>query len=346
MPSPTLTTMTAEFLNASNAVVGSPTVLNLRTNTLLEDLGTWKTHTLTTPAAPTGSTQLRLSFMALNMVDNDGDASEGGVPRDQVFNVDYFTLKDSAFPTVDRLSGDGSSPNGNGNLNTPGSPSGWELTESPSGTDTASVINFAHHPGVTPTGQGLWLRSFQGGEIPVDSVLTQKIDAVPGGNYSFSAWSRWEGGYSGGVTTLDATSPSGAIESPTETTLEMAFLDGLGVEDCPTLGPGSADPANEPQYLRKSTLNGTARRAVSVQVTAGARQMLANIDAGGTLGNQSAFFDEFSLIGPARLRRISTPTAKWTDSTSSRGRKAMESPSMQPKPKGTPLATAPSIAPI
>ena len=59
-----------------------------------------------------------------------------------------------------------------------------------------------------------------------NGVLSQTVSATAGDQYQFSGWSLFEANYSGGVDTLNYTSPLGAVASPTVTTdLIMEFLD-------------------------------------------------------------------------------------------------------------------------
>src|SRR6185436_10381957 len=108
--------------------------------------------------------------------------------------------------------------NSNGNLNIPGVPVGWEVSEGPQGMETVSgqlqnansvdFISFANRLSNTPnpnpappfatlpTGkQGLWLRGYVNEtqfepDLPdVFGNASQKVAAVAGRDYTFSAWS-------------------------------------------------------------------------------------------------------------------------------------------------------------
>jgi hypothetical protein len=312
VPSPTNTNITLSFLNASNMVIGTPTVYDLRTNTPIETAlaGEWFTHTVTTPHSG-GAAKLRIEFNALNMVDNDGDSALGDPPRDQLFKLDYFTLKRQG-SGIDLIAGNdpGAENPQNGHLNLPGPPANWNLVEKfsdPGNTtpvNSASVIHFAHHDTVAqPSGQGLWLRSFAGfndgggSPRPVDAIMTQTAAATVGGMYSFSAWTAWEAGFSGDTSLFPT--------SPTDVQMTMEFLDSSnGVIGSPVVLDlfdagmrADADGGNiEPEDWQQFTINGTAPAgAVNVRVGVAGLEMILS----GASGPQSAFFDEFSLEGPA-----------------------------------------------
>jgi hypothetical protein len=285
-------------------VLGSPIVYDLRTNTPLETAlnNEWFTHTITTPNS-SGAAKLRIEFNALNMVDNDG--GPGDPPRDQNFKLDYFTLKRQG-SGIDLIGGnDPGAPNPqNGHLNIPGPPADWNLVErfsdlgNTTPVNSAAVIYFAHHDTVAqPSGQGLWLRAFAGGTTPtpVDAIMSQTVAATVGGMYSFSAWTAWETGYSGDETFMPGTM--------TDTYMKMEFLDSSNgligspvVLDLYAAGMRNDDGGNiEPEDWQQFTINGTAPAgAASVRVSVAGEKMVNS----GT-DPQSAFFDEFSLQGPA-----------------------------------------------
>jgi hypothetical protein len=279
VPSQTVTTMELAFLNASDVVIGSPVLLDLETVQTGDNA--WHQHTLV-GVAPAGTARARITAAARNMQFNVD-------PQSAFF--DNFSLTGSNAPGTEKLI--------NGALNLPELPAGaWVLTEAPAGADTLGIIGFAAHSG----SNGVWLKAFAGNldRGPVDAILTQTVPGVAGGNYTFSGWSKWEGGYSGGVTTLDAGSPHGAIPSPTDTTLELAFLNASNAVIGTPIELDLRTVQQNDNTWRQHTLQGTAPAGtVSVRVTASALDMLANIDVGGGLGNQSAFFDDFSLQGPA-----------------------------------------------
>ena len=109
---------------------------------------------------------------------------------------------------------------------------GWSLLETDdtgASTNSGEAREFADR---SNGGLGIWLRPWVGGSADpsplVNMVLSQTVPATAGEGYSFEGWSRWEANYAGGVATLDASSPHGAIPSPTRTEMELAFLDTSG----------------------------------------------------------------------------------------------------------------------
>jgi hypothetical protein len=190
---------------------------------------------------------------------------------------------------------------GNPGLNDSGTdPFPWDLVESPSPQNTAELQGFAHRP--PGTGFGLWLRAFEGlffgnNNEPTGATLTQQVSFVgtPAPAYEFSAWTRWEGGYSGGNAILDASSPSGAVPSPTSTFLTLQFVDG---SFAPVGAPVSLDlrplQIADNTWRQQSLVVPTPVGAAGVLATAGAANMVPNVNR---LGGQSAFFDDLQLIG-------------------------------------------------
>ncbi|MEQ8846567.1 hypothetical protein [Botrimarina sp.] len=178
----------------------------------------------------------------------------------------------------------------------------WTLEEVVSGTTTqrnaAALAGFADNPidplNPDPNHRGLWFQAFNGDPDPgfVDARLTQVAPATPGENYVFSGTAAFETNYSGGVATLDPASPWGAIESPTETEFELAFLDAGGtVIGTPLVRDVASEVFPGFGYTAVTPLSAVAPEgAASVRVQARALQMA---DAG--LNPQSAFVDNFSL---------------------------------------------------
>lgn len=281
VPSPTETFLELAFLNASNVVLGSPTVVDLRTGLTVN---VYQTITAPPVVAPVGTTKARVSALVIDAVANVGF-------QDVYF--DNFTLRDTAFPASERLT--------NGNLNAVGPPNGYDILEDPPTTDTLAFIDFANN---TPGGQqGMWLRAFSGtGAIPTDGILSQTVPGVPLGEYTFSASSFWEPNYSG-----DSQTFSGTV---TDTLMKIEFLDGGGLPIAGStqtldldLGPdGIADPdavtgdgQRNDSTWRQFSVDGTAPAGtVSVRVSASGIDMYNT----GT-SPMSAFFDDFSLDGPA-----------------------------------------------
>jgi hypothetical protein len=243
------------FLDSAGAVIGTPTVRDLRTEQMTD--GMWREHTVM-GTAPAGTARVRVTAAARDMVDNTGF---------QNAYIDNFSLMDNFLTGTERLT--------NGNLNMVGPPSGYELAESPMGTDTASFRDFANH---TEGGQqGLWLRAFEDG----DATMSQTVPGVAGGDYTFSAWSKWEAGYSGADPL-----------SNTQTLMRMEFLDASNavIGTPQTLDLRTAGQTNDTtwrQYMLNATSPaGTANVRVSVS---GIGMMNSGLDP------QSAFFDDLSL---------------------------------------------------
>ena len=311
-PSPTDTTLELRFLNISGVQLGSTHTLDLRTDR--ETLGgvpgnandaVWRTQTLTTPAAPTGTRNVQVTFSATDMVANTGF---------QNLYIDNFTLKRSGASSIDILNIPGAAfpegSNRNGNLNLLGAPVGWNVTENitgpgppaacTSGCDLIFYRDFADHTHYTEASgqQGVWLKAFTTPTPDGDASILQTVPGTAGAGYTFSAWSAWEQNYSGGI-------PG----SPTETFIKMEFLDGpmgsvLGTQMLDLLAAGQVPDANdggpgenggtgaEENDWRQFSVNGTAPVGTThVRVSAGATDMFFNTDP-----NQSGFFDDFSLI--------------------------------------------------
>ncbi|MGL4511860.1 MAG: hypothetical protein ACRCT8_02110 [Lacipirellulaceae bacterium] len=257
VPSPTTTTFSIEFLNAASTVL-STVSRELRTDFMQLNEPIWQNHSLS-GVAPAGTNRVRVTAAARNMVENTGG---------QNVYWDDFSLRDNVVPGNERLV--------NGNLNLVGPPTGYTLTELPAGTDNASFRDFANH--TTGGQQGLWIRAFEGGE----TVLAQDVPAVAGANYAFTAWSKWEVGYAGG------------LGDPTVVTSQkLEFLDGAGM------------PVGTPQVLNLATAgqmnDGTWRQyTLNAAAPAGATSVRVSVGASGMYNSgfdpQSAFFDDLSLI--------------------------------------------------
>lgn len=271
VPSPTDTLLELAFLDGSNGVIGAPITLDLRTaRGPLPNNNTWIEHTLS-GLAPAGTANVRVSASMLDGVFNTN-------PSQSAF-VDNFSLKGANAPATELLA------NPNFNEIPPEFPTSFTLTELPAGRDTAGGASFANRQ--APGANGLWLKAFSGSLAdPSDATLSQVVAATPGGDYTFSGWSRWEANYSGGLATISG-SPS-----PTQTLLEIAFLDaGSAVIGTPvTLDLKAAGQLNDNTW-RQFSVNGTApANAANVRVSA-----IMNDGVNSGANPQSAFFDDFSL---------------------------------------------------
>ena len=192
--------------------------------------------------------------------------------------------------------------NGDLEAGTTASLPGWTLEETVTGmpgatVDSAELSDFD----VFSDGQGLWLKAFAGNtgayqdqNVAINANLVQVVDAVEGETYTFSGNSSFEEFYSGANSFMDPDSPSGFIESPTESRFEIAFLDSTGAVlgtpmdlDLRTVHPEPGD-----RTFRESSVSATAPTgAAEVRVRAYANDMLFNLDS----TQQSAFYDNFSL---------------------------------------------------
>jgi hypothetical protein len=271
VPSPTDTLFELAFLDATNSVIGSPVMLDLRVarGPLPNDI-TWRQHTLM-GTAPAGTANVRVSASMLDGVFNTN-------PSQSAF-VDNFTLTSASAPTTEKLL--------NPNLNTvpPDLPTSFTLTETPAGRDTAGGASFANRQ--APGSNGLWLKAFSGSLLdPSDATLSQTLSATPGGDYTFSAWSKWETNYSGGLAAISGQ------PSPTQTLLELAFLDASSavIGTPTTVNLKTAGQLNDGTW-RQFSVNGEAPAgAASVRVSA---VMIDGVNSGSN--PQSAFFDDLSL---------------------------------------------------
>lgn len=268
LTSPTQSIWEMAFLDADSNVVGTPVTLDLRSTGQVGD-NTYYQHTLM-GTAPTGTASVRVTAKAIDMITNINPQQSGA--------YDNFSLKAASAPAVELLT--------NGSLNAPAVTPGWTLLRSP--RDNVAQVEpstFANH---TEGGiSGFWLRAFSETLPSVgDASITQTVPGIAGGNYTFSAWSKWEVNY------------SGAIQgSQTETFMELAFLDTSSA----VIGtPLTLDLRNEQtndNTWRQHFLGGVAPEGtVSVRVTAGARGMFNNPGA-----SQSAMFDDFVLTLAAGL---------------------------------------------
>jgi hypothetical protein len=224
---------------------------------------TWVQHTLM-GAAPVGTASVRVTAEATDMKFN--------VDPSQSAFYDTFSLRDATSPATERLT------NGALDLGPPQPPPGWTLIES--GGDTANPdVGFADNP--PGPGLGLWLRPFVTATPNGDATLSQTVGVLPGREITFSGWSRWEANYVGGV-----------VATPTDTLMEMQFLDaGNNPVGAPLTLDLRTEQMNDNTWRFHDLASTVPLGATQVRVSAIANDMFNNPAGGG----QSAFFDDFSV---------------------------------------------------
>ena len=278
VPSPTITTMELAFLDAGGNVLDS-TLLDVKAaRGVTPNNNLWLQHTIN-HTAPVGTVNVRVTTSAEKMLWNG--------PGNESAFFDNFTLTRSGDPNNTQFL---MNPDFEDEL--PSFDPAYTIAEVPGGTlpadPTVATANFANRPG--SGGQlGLWLRSFTGSVAqPADAIVSQTVAGVPGGEYTFSAWSNFQANY-----------PGGAAGFPTQTFLEMAFLDpndaviGIPITldvKADRLAQIGGNTNNSMWY--EHVLGGTApANTASVRVSGMGLDMVTN-PAG---GQQSAFLDDFSL---------------------------------------------------
>ena len=269
--SPTTDFFELAFLDASGSVIAE-TELDLRTQQ--NNFDVWREHSLSL-MAPADAVNARVTAKSEAMLWNGGG-------NESAF-YDAFSLK---------ADNDDAELLANADLeDLPGSFNpAWTVTESPGGNipndPTVSTRDFANRP--DSGGQlGAWLRSFTGNaDQPADAVLTQVLPADAGEEYQFSGWARFQQNYSGGDPSFG-----------TQTLMELAFLDASGN---PLGAPQSLDlyangQRNDGVWRQHSIADVAPPGTEQVRVTVAGLGMQNNPLG----GQQSAFLDDFELIGPA-----------------------------------------------
>ncbi len=289
--SPTRTELEVAFLNGVN-VIGTPYVLDLRT--VQSNVDFWQQHDFdqlfgggSPLVAPAGTTNVRVRASML-------DGAYNADPMQAAFFDDFSLI----------ASDTGSDVLINGNLNErPSEFPFFDVTESPMDVDTVNAQSASWAQNSNTSGTiGAFLHPWANGGLvgdPNDAILSQTVNGVAGGSYTFSVWSRFEGNYSGGVDTLLPTSPNGAVTSPTDTTMELAFLDmNQAVIGTPVTLDMRVDremqsggTANDGDWYQHSITATAPAGTTKVRVTASMLQGVFNDDP-----QQSAFFDDFSLM--------------------------------------------------
>ncbi len=310
IPSPTVTQFRMEFLDAGGSVIGSATPLDLRTENTFP--GFPVVHTPLVSQAPAGTTNVRVIAEALDMAWN-GTTASGGLLQAAFFND--FSLQSGTNPGTDLLD------NGDLNLEIPTALDFWNQVETPPEKNeilrAGPAFGFANH--TTGGTAGVWLSSFFGGNTnfptpntdPVDGVISQTVEAVAGGTYTFSGWTKFETNYSGGLDTIPAGLAANVLfsgmPSPTETEIKLEFLDinsnviGSSVIDVRDARQAACG-GNANNTTCGPAANGWVQHTLQAVAPAGtifARLTAQMLDGVTVTGQQSAFFDDFSLDGPA-----------------------------------------------
>jgi hypothetical protein len=280
-PSPTDTFISLEFLDAGGGVIGSPVTLDVKADREVQagfaNDNLWYQHTMTSAAAPANTANVRFTAGMTSGVFN--------VDPSQSAMMDNFSLMRSGAVGTELLT--------NGDLNTTPEPPpelpGYTLVEVGTGSsqDTAGKGgNFADDP-ATPGDFGYWVKGFNAGH----STLTQTVEGVADGDYTFTVSSAFGQNYSGG---------RGPDKPTTITKIELAFLDSAeavigtpmqldlwdaGQRNAP--GPIGANPQAWDQFsLSDTSPAGTEFVRVGIIVT----------DAMVTMNpDQGAFFDDLML---------------------------------------------------
>ncbi|MCA9260301.1 MAG: hypothetical protein KDA61_13915, partial [Planctomycetales bacterium] len=290
--SPTQTVMEIEWLDGSGAAIGTPLSLDLRTEQI--NINLWgdaigDSHKLT-GTAPAGAVSARVLAANRDMVWNTFAGDTDG-PSQSAF-WDTFSFTSASDPSTEILA----NPDFEEARDPLAGFEAWDLfTEDPGNPENDELFRpagFANH--TTGGSQGVWVSSFFGEvDTPVDATISQTVAAVPGGEYTFSGWARWEQNYAGGVDTIGAGNTKGdeGKPSPTETYMELAFLDGSGeVIGDPILLDLRTVQTNDNEW-HQHMLSGTApSNVVSVRASASVIDAVYNQDP-----QQSAFWDDFEL---------------------------------------------------
>lgn len=305
-PSPTQTTLKMEFLTPEGTVIGTPVTLDVSEEQL--NFNVYVDHSLM-GTAPAGTGRVRVTAGASNMVWNGAETTPPGQLQAAFF--DTFSLKDNANSEQELLT--------NPDLEDP-IPSAfdfWELTETPDPCCAGQVLrtqtaSWANHTPPPEGSTGVWLSAFFGASpsfeaVPVSGTMAQTVPALPNETYTFSGWSRFEGNYSGGVDIIanDGDALFANMESPTKTEITLEFYNSEGAlissetidvkadREMQICG-GSSDCANDGSWYQHTLQAISPPGTVSARLIAGMYDGVYN-----TNPQQSAFFDDFSLDGPA-----------------------------------------------
>jgi hypothetical protein len=263
--SPTSTQLEMVFLDSLGVPIGSPTVLDLRSE---QNNSNWfpVTHNLSA-VAPSGTSQVRVTAKADAMVYNAD-------PHQSAF-FEKFSLRAATNPLSELLVNArldqylaGLEP--------------WTITfhddENSGNTEVVRVADFSSNSNHTTDGeQGLYLSPWFGEPgTPVDGSVSQIVAALPGRTYEFSAWSRIEENYLADLTFM-----------------ELSFLDATtSIIGSPVVLDIAAAGQIQDGVWREFLLSAIAPQGTtSLKVSVGMIDGVFNTDPG-----QSAFFDDLSLV--------------------------------------------------
>ncbi len=195
-------------------------------------------------------------------------------------------------------------------------PTSWTINTDPCSYEPCAIVRYPGYPAsfaehTNPGGAGTNGVVFNSteGDFPgfpdvifVDADLLQTVPASPGQEYKMTGWAYFEGGYAGGVDTIDPLSGTtrAGLPSLTDTFFALEFLDAGNV-----VLPGSVQielrangQVNNPDITEMTrnwlqhTLVGTApANTVNVRVRASMVDGEFNVD----LPHQAAWVDDFSL---------------------------------------------------
>jgi hypothetical protein len=336
--SPTVTQFRMEFLNASNNVIGSPFIKDLRPEVTFPG---FYTPVSLPGVAPAGTTSVRVVAEALDMVWNGSSSQvDPEVPgNDQSAFFNDFSLRRSGAPGTELLA------NADLNLGTPNALDFWNRAVNPTSgccvitptTPFGEILrtpSFADNAAVPGGTLGVWLSPFFGGwtnpdgttrtgaggvivgsTTPVDGSIQQTVNAVPGGVYNFSGWMKFEPNYSGGVDIISNTNATSTLyenqPSPTQTLITLEFLNNVGVviqssvidvkeerQALAACGGNANSAACGPSGWTQHTFTNVVAPAGAAQVRLRA-DMIDGVFNTDVGGGQSMFWDDFSLDGPA-----------------------------------------------
>ena len=197
----------------------------------------------------------------------------------------------------------------NGGLEQGVAPLNWSIATSVTGIPGSEITSVYEHndganqPTVTPGQLGILVKpqagnlgDYAGMNKMTNFSLSQTANAIAGRAYTLSGWAFFGGdgtatnGYSGGVTNLDPTSPSGNIPSPTQTNFQVDFLKSdLSVLATSTLDLRTVQTNDSAWHQQTLVTPAAPALTAKVRVSVNATNMVDNF------GYQDVMFDNFSL---------------------------------------------------